>query len=589
MPDTHSEPTTTPVPPAPRPPLDSARPYRANPRRAQCDLLLDANEGPPPSPALWGALASSSAELLRRYPSAAALESELGARFGIDAERVLVTAGGDDAIDRLCRTFLSPDRGIVYADPTFEMIERYADLAGAERRPVAWDASADYPLAAVLNRADDDIGIIAAVTPNNPTGRVIPTPDLLALADHAERIGAVLLADLAYAEFDPGEDPTPQLIERPNTVIVRTFSKAWGLAGARVGYALGPAALLVAMRAAGGPFAVSGPSAALALAALCHAEAAMRETVRAVNDAREAINDTMRSVGAEVADSAANFSYARFGNAERSLWCRDALFGLGIAIRAFTDRPALDGALRISAPTKPADTERLIAALRAALAPQAILFDLDGVIADVASSYRWAIVETARMYGVEVTPRDIALAKAEGDANNDWVLTHALVTRRGIQTTLEEVTRRFESVYQGEGNTPGLWTRETLLTDPALFDRLAERVRLAIVTGRPRRDAERFLAQHNLEGRFEVIVTMEDGPPKPDPAPVRAALERLGVRHAWMVGDTPDDARAAWRAGAVPIGVLPPGDEPALARAGLENARVARILNDLTELEALLP
>jgi phosphoglycolate phosphatase-like HAD superfamily hydrolase len=112
---------------------------------------------------------------------------------------------------------------------------------------------------------------------------------------------------------------------------------------------------------------------------------------------------------------------------------------------------------------------------------------------------------------------------------------------------------------------------------------------MAIVTGRPRAEAQWFLERAGVAQLFGTVVAMEDAPAKPDPAPVRLALERLGVRRAWMIGDTPDDMRAAAQAGVLPLGVVTPGDEPSLAIAALREAGGARVLNRLSDLLELLP
>ena len=119
---------------------------------------------------------------------------------------------------------------------------------------------------------------------------------------------------------------------------------------------------------------------------------------------------------------------------------------------------------------------------------------------------------------------------------------------------------------------------------------LSDRLPLAVVTGRPREEAECFLRQHAIEDCFSTVVCREDADAlKPDPAPVRVALERLGVESAWMLGDTPDDARAARGAGALAIGVLAPGDAPEPAREALDRAGVATTLETTRKLEELLP
>jgi HAD superfamily hydrolase (TIGR01548 family) len=270
-------------------------------------------------------------------------------------------------------------------------------------------------------------------------------------------------------------------------------------------------------------------------------------------------------------------------------WTWEALAGLGIGVRCFPGRPCLENALRIACPGNAADFARLERGLRAVLDPQALLFDMDGVVANVSTSYDEAIVRTAAAFGAEIDRGEIAAARARGGANNDWEVTRRLMAARGVEQPLRAVTARFERIYQGSPDAPGLCEREALIPAPPLLERLAARLPLAIVTGRPRRDALRFLDRCGLRDRFSALVTMEDGPLKPDPAPVKLALERLGVERAWMVGDTPDDMRAARSAGVVPIGIVAPGHAPETMRNALFVAGAGRVLGDFSELEELLP
>ena len=268
---------------------------------------------------------------------------------------------------------------------------------------------------------------------------------------------------------------------------------------------------------------------------------------------------------------------ARFDNPE-FVW--SSLAALGIAIRSFAGRSELDGWLRFTLPGNETVFDRLSDALTAILKPEALLFDLDGVLADVSGSFREAIRQTATSFGVEVTPEHITREKARGDANNDWRLTHRLIEAGGAEATLDEVTTTFEALYQGTDAEPGLRATEKLLVDRSTLQRLAETLPLAVVTGRPRADAERFLSEQGITDLFPTVVTMEDAAAKPDPAPVRLALQRLGVRHAWMLGDTPDDIRAARAAGVLPIGVPAPGDDPASAAETLSRSGAAAILEN---------
>ncbi|CAM9307501.1 unnamed protein product, partial [Sphacelaria rigidula] len=191
---------------------------------------------------------------------------------------------------------------------------------------------------------------------------------------------------------------------------------------------------------------------------------------------------------------------------------------------------------------------------------------MDGVLAEVSESYRQAIVHTAAKWGVEVTPEKINEAKIKGDANNDWKLTHALI-KQGIAgekaiPSLQQVTDKFEELYQGRNGIAGLKDLETLIPAKGVLEELARRLPMgmAIVTGRPRGDCDYFLSKHGLSGLFKVCVCMEDGPAKPDPFPVVRAAELMGVdpKNTALVGDTPDDILAAVRAGSRGLGVLTP-------------------------------
>jgi histidinol-phosphate aminotransferase len=243
--------------------------------------------------------------------------------------------------------------------------------------------------------------------------------------------------------------------------------------------------------------------------------------------------------------------------------------------------------VRITVPGDDSDFDRLVATLETALSPEAIVFDLDGVLADVSRSQTVAIVETAKSFGVEVTPADVERAKAGGNANDDWVLTRELCAIRGVEVPLDVLTERYEGLYQGGGGSPGLKELERPLVDLDTWRRWAKDRPLAVVTGRPRSDAEEFLKRFDLMRDTSALVTRDEAPLKPDPAPLRLALEILGVSRAWMLGDTPDDIVAARGAGVVPIGVVAPGDDPTRARETLR--RAARVLDQTTDLQEMLP
>jgi HAD superfamily hydrolase (TIGR01548 family) len=569
--------------PAPRlsPLIRAADPYRPPRHPAPADLRLDGNEGPAPDPAVLDAAVAAGPEILRAYPRPAALEALLASRLGVEPERVVVTAGADDALERALRCVLGPGRELILPVPAFEMIERYAALTGCDVIRVPW-IEGPFPADEVLARVSERTAAVVAITPNSPTGLAATAADLERLSRGAP--GALLIVDLAYTEF-ADEDLTPAALALPNAVAIRSLSKAWGLAGARVGYAAGPAGIVSWLRAAGHPYAVSGPSLAAARSRLETGGEAVRAWTGRVREERAALAGLLERLGAAAASSQANFVLGRFADAA---WVRDALSGLGIAVRAFPGTPGLEDALRITLPGNEAGFARLCRALETALRPQALLFDMDDTLADASRSYRAATVATAAAFGVRITLDDITAAKAAGDANDDWKLTWRMVREGGVEVSLAEVTARFEELYQDAPGRPGLRATETLLVDRVVLERLAARLPLGIVTGRPRRDAEIFLDDHGIRDLFGALVTMDDGPLKPDPAPIRLALSRLGIERAIMIGDTPDDVRAARAAGVVPVGVIAPADDPAAARDALFAAGAARVLERAAGIEEVL-
>lgn len=348
--------------------LESIRAYQPPRVPASVDVRLDANEGPAMSaPELEQLLATIGPESLRRYPDARPLEAQIAGELGIDPARVIVTAGGDEAIDRTCRAYLEPGRNIIFPSPSFEMIRHYAILAGGAVTEIPW-LTPEYPTDSVLHEITQTTSLIAVVSPNNPTGGVASAADLHRLALAAPH--ALLLVDGAYAEF-AREDPTFAALALPNALVVRTFSKAWGLAGIRVGYAAGPATVIDRLRAVGGPFPTSSLSLALAGLRLRTGREAMLAGVERVLHERGVLTSFITSRGhggkATPFPSQGNFVLARFKNAVR---IHSGLLTRGISVRAFAT-PPLSDCLRITCPAHEPTFTRLIAALSELLQPGA--------------------------------------------------------------------------------------------------------------------------------------------------------------------------------------------------------------------------
>lgn len=321
------------------------------------DLWLDANEGAAPRRELVARLGSLDPEILCRYPKPARLQRIVADRFGVPEERVLLTDGSNDALERACRAVLEPGRSALIPSPTFEMLPRYACLAGGTVREISWDGEA-FPTDDLLAAADSEVALVFVVSPNNPTGAVATPDDLIRLSRGLP--DALLVVDLAYTEF-ADTDLTPVALELPNAVAVRTFSKAWGLAGLRLGCAIGTAEVIRWLRIAGQNYPVSALTLAAAEMRLVGDTSDVIGYVGRVRDERDSLLALLNDLGTAAHPSQANFVLVHVEDAAAA---QLGLARRGISVRAFPCRAGLENALRITCPGEPGAFDRLCLALR---------------------------------------------------------------------------------------------------------------------------------------------------------------------------------------------------------------------------------
>ncbi len=560
--------------------LQSIPEYQPPKHLAPVNLRLDANEGR--NLELHNLNDLVSATDFSLYPSKKGLQEAIADYYQINSKQVFISAGGDEAIYRICRAVLSPQKEIIFPVPSFEMISKFAEYTSAKVQEVLWEEE-NFPLEEVLAKVKSNTAAIAVVSPNNPTGFVITKNQLQELSRRAP--GVLLLVDLAYVEFAE-EDLTEFALSLPDTIVFRTFSKAWGLAGLRVGYTLASEEIISWLNKIGGPYSVSSLSLFIAQEYWQNKRKEMQDYVTRVIKEREELEELLKKYDVAVKKSSGNFVFAKFENAK---WIWEALYSLGIAVRIFDNNPFLENSLRITLPGEEKAFSRLKDALLAALSPEAILFDMDGVLADVKESYRRAIILTAKNFGINVTLEDIAEIKQRGNANNDWILTKNLLAERGVELALDKIIDVYQKFYLGNSTVAGLREQEFLLCSKEILEKLSSKYPLAVVTGRPREEAEGFLQKFSIENLFSTVICMEDAPMKPDSRPVKMALEKLSVKRAWMIGDTVDDILAAKGAGVISLSFLSPQESNIQQRSKhLLKMGSARVLNNFEKLLEVL-
>jgi histidinol-phosphate aminotransferase len=325
-------------------------------------LRLNANECPTFTPTI-AAESPLSLDAIARYPDTTPLQRTLATRLDVPESHLIITAGADDALARICTALVEPGRNIVITSPTFEMIPIYAQLAGGDVREIPWMDGA-FPTEAVIAAADSNTAAVFVVSPNNPTGLAASACDLRRLRDSLPH--PALILDAAYEEF-ADEPLTPTALTLPNTVVTRTFSKAFGLAGLRVGYAVGDPDLVALLRRVGQPYAVSGLSLDLVARWLEPLSRRAEETVRRVRIERSVLREDLRRLDLDVLPSQGNFVLARFATAARASAVAASLAARGTLVRSFQNRPELSDHLRITCPADETAFETLRVALRAAL------------------------------------------------------------------------------------------------------------------------------------------------------------------------------------------------------------------------------
>jgi HAD superfamily phosphatase len=191
-----------------------------------------------------------------------------------------------------------------------------------------------------------------------------------------------------------------------------------------------------------------------------------------------------------------------------------------------------------------------------------LVFDMDGVLVDVTESYRETIARTAEHFtGRPMEPRAIQEYKNQGGFNDDWQLTHHIVTTAGVDATLELVKARFQEIFLGTPGTEGLMLRERWVARPGTLEKLSRDFRFAVFTGRPKDEARMTLERFAAGLVFDPVIAMEDViEHKPAPEGLSKILEAAEAGKLYYIGDTVDDARCARAAGVPFIGIAAPSN-----------------------------
>jgi histidinol-phosphate aminotransferase len=324
-------------------------------------LKLSSNENPHGPPPTAVEAARAAAAEMHRYPGTdhAALRSAIAEVHGLDADRVICGVGSDEILHWLCQAYVGPGTEVLHTEHGFLMYPISARAAGGSPVKVP-ERERRVDVDALIDALTPATRLVFVANPANPTGTLLAGQEVRRLADGLPD-GCMLVLDGAYAEFAGDFDGGLRLAaERENVFVTRTFSKAYGLGGMRVGWGYGTREVIDVLNRIRGPFNLSGP-------ALAAAEAAMRDrefvsrVVAANARERTRLTEGLRALGLAVDASEANFVLARFGGEEAARAADTHLRGEGIIVRHVAAY-GFPEALRISV-GREEDVDRVLASL----------------------------------------------------------------------------------------------------------------------------------------------------------------------------------------------------------------------------------
>jgi histidinol-phosphate aminotransferase len=320
------------------------------------NLRLDFNENTLAcSPKVKEALAAVSMGSLTRYPEREPVEAKVAAHLGLKAEQVALTNGVDEAIHVLFEAFLEADDELLLPVPTYTMYEVYASATDA--RVVAVEAADDlqFPFERLLKAITPRTKVIAIANPNSPSGSVATREQILELARRAPQ--AVVLVDEAYFHFY-GETLMDLVGTVPNLIVARTFSKAYGLAGLRLGLLAGPLESMRWVRRVLSPYSVNSLALVCLQAALAD-EGYLDWYVGEVLAARSEFEAALDAAGMRRWPSRANFILVEIGARHAEFVRR--MRAAGVLVRDRSSDPGCDGRVRITIGTREQMSQAVVA------------------------------------------------------------------------------------------------------------------------------------------------------------------------------------------------------------------------------------
>ncbi|MFH1306558.1 MAG: histidinol-phosphate transaminase [Candidatus Micrarchaeota archaeon] len=554
-------------------------------------LRLDFNENTAGcSPKVIEAISKIDCNFLSAYPEYTQFYTKLAKYLKVLPENLCLFNGTDEAIKLVIETFLQKGDSIAIPSPTYAMYKFYSQLNGLKIIQIPYKQGLAFPAETVLCALSNKPKLLVLVNPNSPTGTEISDSDIQKMLKKAKENGVLVAIDEAYSQYFK-KSSISKIKECENLIVIQTFSKAFGLAALRIGYAVSNEDIISSLRKANSPYSVNSVAIIAASAALNDLEY-VEKYANEIIENRKYMKLGLEQLGFTVYPSSANFLLVNFG-AKNNLICKK-LSQNNILIRNRNSEPMLENCSRVGVGTK-AQCEQFLSTLKKIISQPLLIFDMDGVLVDVSNSYRKAIQQTVLFFcKKEPTPDEIQQYKQRGGLNSDWDLTEEIIKDNGKTISKEKIIKKFQQYYIGEGSTPGLIENEKWLLNAELLQSLSKNYALAIFTGRPKKEALYTLQKNNAAEYFDLVLAMGDIPKeksKPNPYGLTLCLKILGYNasNAYYFGDSIDDMQAAKNAKVEAIGIISPNIcEPGKLSSLLKEKGASVVLNDINDILGVL-
>ncbi len=546
--------------------------YDAPPEGRLDFIRLDFNEST--SPLADSYPAGMPPVLVSAYPEYAALIQKLAEYYNVDCEDLILTNGSDEAISVISNTFIEPNQdSAVVSNPCFVMIRNCLKIAGAKLNEIAVLENLEFDVDGIEASLAQNPKIAMFASPDNPTGSVLKVESIEKWCK--EFPTTLFVIDEAYSEY-AGTTVIPLVKKFENLLVLKTFSKAWGMAGFRLGLIIGNPDINQYINRVKLPYSVNSAAVFSALR-LLERDTEVAARVKDAVEKRTRLAETLTSRGFRVRETSANWclvgagmqasdltQFARANNVLIRNRTTSEFSKFGVDSKGATFEP-MWGWIRVSVGNddEMSAFDKVVESYGKGFG---LLFDLDGTLVDTSKSFDETVLFLVEKFsGKPFDLKELHDLRLEGGYNDDWVAATELLKRRGVNVPLNEVVLAGEEYYFSIAID-----REELLVPIEVLKQLRRRCPLFIVTGRTRREYANVWGDR-LDPLFDKVYCVNDVPgleAKPSPDYLKQAMTDFGITSGAYIGNSVDDMRASVGAGLVAIGVTSGVDREAFVDAG---------------------